>query len=146
MPPEPIEPIKKPEPPPTLRQFEERFMAWVKDNLSNIRTQAYYQTNYTRLLEYAPLANAGLDTIGEPLVEAYKAFALGRYRKDKRQGGKITINHYLKCLRKALRYAWRLKLFDRPTTISLYGDEKSRDFVFGDTDYQNWLAASPEPL
>lgn len=135
-----LEPPPSAPPAPTLREFEGRFNRWVEKELSNPRTQQFYATNFTRLLAFAPLANARLNQIEEPLVESYK---------DKMYASgvtKVTANRYLATLRKALRYAWRLKLFDRPPVVSLHGDEPTREFIFGDGDYQNWLAASPQPL
>jgi integrase len=133
--------MKKPVPPPTLRQFEEKFNRWVRENCDNERTQQYYVTNYQRLLEYVPLANCRVDQVDEPVVEQYKSFMLGR-----EEASKTTINHYLRCLKKCLRYAWRMKLRPDQPTFPLFTEGKGREFIFDDQTYTNWLAASPSPL
>jgi len=143
-----------PEPPaskpavPTLREFEQRFLAWVKGDRDNIRTRKFYATNYTRLLAFKPLAGARLDQIDEATVELFKTKMLTTKTRSGKPLSKSTVNRYLCTLRKALRYASRnLRLFDRLPVITVkVSDERQREFIFGGDDYQHWLNVAPEPL
>jgi integrase len=136
----------EPRPPaPTLKEFEKTFVAWVERDKKNVRTQRFYKTNFVRLLAFRPFAGARLNQIDEPMIERFKA------KMDADGISKTTVNRYLSTLRKALRYAvLSLKLFDKLPRIILYtkddGAEREREFIFSDTDYRNWVAASPEPL
>jgi integrase len=128
-------------PAPTLQDFEKDFTAWILENKPNIRTQQFYQTCYSKLLTFKPFAAARLDYINEPMIEKFKSKMLS--------GGlsRTTVNRYLATLRKAMRYASRtLKLFDRLPEVTMYSDERQREYIFSDTDYKNWLALAPEPL
>jgi integrase len=143
----PDPPASKPEV-PTLREFEQRFLAWVKGDRNNIRTRAFYATAYTRLLEFKPFAGARLDQIDEATVELFKTKMLTTVTRSGKPPSKATINRYLCTLRKALRYASRnLRLFDRLPVITIkVSDERQREFIFNDDDYQHWLNLAPEPL
>ena len=90
---------------------------------------------------FKPLAGTRLSHIDEPAIEKFKTKMLADGLS------KTTVNRYLATLRKALRYASRsLRLFDRLPVITVYSDERQREFIFSDADYQNWLAVAPEPL
>lgn len=127
--------------PPTLAEFESRFSGWIDESLENVSTRRFYHTAYKKLLEFPPLARTRLDLIDEPLVEGFKSKLLADGLS------KTTANRYLTTLRKALRYASRrLKLFDKLPEVTMYPDERQREFIFSDADYKNWIAMAPEPL
>jgi len=126
---------------PTLREFEATFISWCNRELPNQRTRGFYRVNYGRLLQFKPLAMARLNDIDEAMIEQFKI------AMDAKQFGQTVVNRYLTTLRKALRYASRtLRLFDRVPIIKLYPNERQREFVFNDEDYQRWLNIAPEPL
>jgi integrase len=126
---------------PTLKTFEEQFCAWIDETKENVRTRDFYKVSYSRLVSYTPLGGARLDRIDEPLLEKFKSKMLA----DKLS--KTTVNRYLATLRKALRYAaLKLKMFDRLPVVSMFPDERQREYIFTPTDYSNWLALAPEPL
>src|SRR5215471_14057264 len=127
---------------PTLMEFEKTFIEWIEHDPENTdRTRSFYKTNFARLLEFKPFANARLSRIDEPLIERFKTKMLADGLSP------TTVNRYLATLRKALRYASRkLRLFDRLPEIELYSHERRREFVFSDADYRSWLAIAPEPL
>jgi integrase len=134
-------------PAPTLAQFEKTFVAWVRRTKPNLRTQEFYETNFSRLLDFKPFAGTRLDQIDEAMIERFKI------AMDLRGVSKTTVNRRLSTLRKALRYASRsLKLFDRLPVVAMYSKddgpdvEREREFIFSDVDYRNWLATAPEPL
>src|ERR1700745_2503610 len=86
---------------PTLEEFKDTFVSWVKSDKDNAGTREFYETCYTRLCEYRPLANARLEKIDEKLIEDFKLWVL------QRSVTRTTVNRYLSTLKKALRYAWR---------------------------------------
>jgi integrase len=128
---------------PTLDEFKTIFMAWVRTEKENERTQAFYETCYGRLCEYRELGKAKLDLIDEPMIE--------RFKLAMKMTSKTTVNRYLATLRKALRYAWRKqKLIDKTPLIELYsredGAERQCEFVYSASEYRAWLTAAREPL
>lgn len=128
-------------PAPTLKEFEKDFSVWIDENKENVRTREFYKISFSKLLTFKPLAAARLDRIDEPMLERFKTAMLAG------ELSKSTVNRYLATLRKALRYASRtLKLFDKLPVVSMYPDERQREFIFSDADYKNWLAMAPEPL
>jgi integrase/recombinase XerD len=128
-------------PAPSLKEFQKDFSAWIDENKENVRTQQFYKTSFSKLLTFKPLAAARLDRIDEPMIEKFKTAMLAC------ELSKSTVNRYLATLRKALRYASRtLKLFDKLPVVTMYPDERQRDFIFSDADYKNWLAIAGEPL
>jgi integrase len=89
-----------------------------------------------------------LDQIDEPLIEAFKMWALMRVsRVSGKSVTKSTVNKHLSTLKKALRYAHRkLKLIDRVPVIELYRAGRNREYVFSQEDFEKWLQLCPEPL
>jgi integrase len=130
---------------PTLKDFKDTFMEWVRSDLDSKRTQEFYETCYDRLTEFRELSKAKLGDIDEPMIE--------RFKLSMRETSKTTVNRYLATRRKALRYACRkLKLIDKTPVIELYRHDKDNtverecEYVYSSADYQGWLAAAREPL
>jgi integrase len=130
---------------PTLNDFKDTFMEWVRSEIPSERTQQFYETCYGRLAEFRELSKAKLCDIDEPMIE--------RFKLSVKQTSKTTVNRYLATLRKALRYACRkLKLIDKTPVIELYKHDKDNtverecEYVYTASEYQAWLAAAREPL
>lgn len=125
---------------PTLEAFKPMFIEWVRSEKDNKRTQEFYETCYERLCEFRQTGKAHLDKIDEPIIEAFKLWAL-------ENASRTTVNRYLATLRKALRYACRKrKLIDRIPVIELYPNERGREFVYPEAQYLAWLKLAREPL
>jgi integrase len=130
---------------PTLKDFKDTFMEWVRSEIDGKRTQDFYETCYDRLTEFRELSRAKLADIDEPMIE--------RFKLSLKKSSKTTTNRYLATLRKALRYACRkLKLIDKTPVIELYKHDKDNtverecEYIYSAADYQAWLAAAREPL
>lgn len=130
---------------PTLKDFKDTFMEWVRSDINGKRTQKFYETCFDRLREFRELSKAKLSEIDEPMIE--------RFKLSVKETSKTTVNRYLATLRKALRYACRkLKLIDTTPVIELYKHDKDNtverecEYVYSIADYQAWLAAAREPL
>ena len=138
---------RKVKPPcPTLGDFKDTFMEWVRHDRDSKRTQEFYENCFNRLTEFRELSKAKLSAIDEPMIERFKLSV-----KD--TTSKTTVNRYLSTLLKALRYAClKLKLIDKTPVIELYKRDKDNtverecDFVYSTADYKAWLEAAREPL
>ena len=59
---------------PNLTAFKERFLAEIRvESKEHPETIAFYQSKYSGLLRFAPLAQARLDHIDEELISQFKA-------------------------------------------------------------------------
>lgn len=130
---------------PTLKDFKDTFMEWVRSDINGRRTQKFYETCFDRLIEFRELSQAKLSEIDEPMIE--------RFKLSVKDTGKTTVNRYLATLRKALRYACRkLHLIDKTPVVELYKRdnantvERECEYVYSTADYQAWLAAVRQPL
>jgi len=137
---------RKVKPPcPTLKDFKDTFMEWVRSEIDGKRTREFYETCYDRLLEFREFSKSKLDAIDEPMIE--------RFKLSLKKTSKTTANRYLATLRKALRYGCRkLKLIDKIPVIELYKHDKDNtverecEYVYSPPDYLAWLEAAREPL
>lgn len=132
-------------PAPTLREFRHTFFDWVNSNSKS----DYYLKKFNKLLLFPKLADTPIDRIDEPLIEAFKSWALkGDETVNRKPFSKETINRCVGALRKALRYAhFKLKLIDKLPLFDMYeGTAQPREYVFSQEDYEHWLNSSPEPL
>ena len=63
--------------PPSLRQFQSVFNAWVGTAKEEQQgTVKFYRESYQKLLDFELWADLSLDEIDEPKIEAFKAWAL----------------------------------------------------------------------
>jgi len=134
--------IEQKDAPPTLSEFQPRFLDWVARTKQNHGTRIFYRDCYRCLCAFGPLGRARLNMIDEPLIEEFKASL---------SVSPTRCNRYLSTLRKGLRYACgSLKLISKTPVITLYskqdGAERECDYVFTPGDYRDWLDAAPEPL
>jgi len=138
--------IQSPRPPaPTLREFRQTFFDWVTSNSKS----DYFLGKFNKLLLFPKLADTPIDRIDEPLIEAFKTWALkGDETENRKAFTKENINRSVGALRKALRYArFKLKFIDKLPLFDMYeGTASPREYVFSQEDYEHWLNSSPEPL
>jgi hypothetical protein len=109
---------------PTLRAFSERFAAEIAIQCAaKPRTIQFYKQQTKALLEYAPLADAQLNTIDADLLSRYVA-----HRSAKVSAA--SVNRALATLRRALRLAHEWRLLNRVPKIQLRKNaEHSREYV-----------------
>jgi integrase len=132
---------------PTLKEFAPRFEKAIATLCKDKpRTIAFYKERLKRLLEYAPLASAALDTIDEQMIEKLKG---QRTRQVSRLGKPLavaSINRELATLRRLLRLAQEWKVIDRLPRIRLFRGEENRVFVLSYKQEDLYLHMAPQPL
>lgn len=132
--------IRERKPVPLLKDFAQRFIDAIQARCAEKPlTGEFYASKLARLLEFAPLAGARLDSIDECLIESYV--------QDRRvKVAPASVNRELATLRRALRLAQDWKLIDRVPRIRLLPGERVREFVLSDKQERSYLDAAPEPL
>ncbi len=132
---------------PTFAEFAPRFEHAIETQCSEKpRTVAFYKERMRRLLDYAPLAGAKLDTIEEELIEKLKR---QRTRQVSRLGKPLavaSINRELATLRRLLRLAQEWKVISRVPRIRLFRGEENREFVLNYAQEELYLHMAPQPL
>lgn len=134
-------------PAPTLIAYSKTFLEWVNTDRDSAATRQFYQGCMSRILQCPGMAEKSLEEIDEPVVEAFKTWALQQTTRTGKTLSKARVNRLLETLKKALRYARdMLRLIDRVPIIKMFQGERSRDYVFTEEDFKVWIAACPEPL
>src|SRR6266571_8357556 len=107
---------------PTVATFKERFLDEIRvECKEHPETIAFYQSKYSGLLRFTPLAQSRLNRIDEELVAQFKA-------KMNREGYEAsTTNRHLATLKRALRLAASWSIIDRVPKIKLLSDENQRE-------------------
>jgi len=125
---------------PALKDFRERFTKAVETrSAQKPRTIQFYKQQFSRLLDFGPLASARLDRIDEALIERYV-----QHRSP--DVSAATVNRDLATLRRALRLAQEWRVIDRVPRIRMLQGERNREFVLGHEQEAEYLEAAPQPL
>lgn len=132
--------IRERKPVPSLKDFSQRFIDAIQARCAaKPLTGEFYASKLARLLEFAPLASAKLDSIDESLIESYV-----QHRRV--HVAPASINRELATLRRALRLAQDWHLIDRVPRIRLLPGERMREFVLSDELEQAYLSRAPQLL
>jgi integrase len=144
---------------PTLKGFSQRFIDEIEVRCKEKpNTISFYAMKLTRLLEFAPLANARLDTIDEALIAAFVQWRsaqpsrAGHNRKKPREAADAkpvspaSINRELATLRRLLRLAQEWRLINRVPRIRLLRGERNRQFVLSHAQERLYLDKAEQPL
>jgi len=126
---------------PTVRSFEQRFLDEIRFRCADHpETIQFYESKYSRLLRFGPLAQARLDHIDEKLIAQFTAkLVCDNYARS-------TINRCLATLRRALRLAAKWRIIDRVPSVELLSGENERTFVLSREQQRDYLEACPEFL
>jgi integrase len=100
----------------------------------------WYRNECNVILNYAPLAGARLDEVGEELLSGFKAARLKQSRKVS------TINSTIRVLRSALSHAVEDGLLASKPKLKILPGAKHRAHVVLPEEEVKYLAAAPEPL
>lgn len=126
---------------PTLASFEQRFLDEIRvRRADHPETIQFYQSKYSGLLRYKPLAQGRLDHIDEQLIAQFTA----KMVRDDYE--KSTINRHLATLKRALRLASAWRIIDRVPRIELLSGENQREFVLSRDQQQEYFDVCPEFL
>ena len=126
---------------PSLASFKERFLDEIRvRRADHPETIEFYESKYSGLLKFAPLAQARLDHIDEKLIAQFTAKMI---RDDYERS---TVNRHLATLKRALRLAARWRIIDRVPSIELLAGENQREFVLSRDQQREYFEACPEFL
>jgi hypothetical protein len=89
---------------PTLRGFEERLFPHFKAHVFP-RTYVFYQEAWKPLLRYTPLGDEQLHRIQPATIDGFVQWRLSHKGVNGNSVARITVNHSLRTLRRALHLA-----------------------------------------
>lgn len=121
---------------PTVTEFSKRFLEYQQTRVTP-KSFVYYATSWQHILD-SPLAGMKLQQINASRVETFITFRSKQTYTRGEKGidrvpGIITINHDLRCLRRALHLAEEWELIRRAPKISLLRGEKQRELIVDET-------------
>jgi integrase len=124
---------------PSLAAFRDRFLGEIRvRRAEHPETIQFYESKYSGLLRFPPLARSRLDRIDENLIAQFTARTVGDdYERS-------TINRHLATLKRALRLAARWRIIDRVPRIDLLDNENQREFVLSRDQQREYLDVCPE--
>jgi hypothetical protein len=126
---------------PSLAGFKERFLDEIRvRRADHPETIEFYESKYSGLLRFTPLAQARLDHINEKLIAQFTAKMV---RDDYERS---TVNRHLATLKRALRLAARWRIINRVPNIELLAGENQREFVLSREQQRDYFDACPEFL
>ena len=133
--------IRKKEPVPTFAHFvREQFLPWATAYFAAKRnTLVWYRGGASRLSEFAPVANARLNEIGEKIA----AYVAHRQAKGL---GVTAINRELQILRRILRLAAEWGRIEQAPKVKMLPGERRRERVLTPEEEARYLAAAPPLL
>jgi integrase len=127
---------------PTLRRYlHDTIIPWAEAQFVAVPKSLKWYRNEARVLcEYAPLADAPLDTIKESLVGGFKSWRL-------KQGKAIaTVNSTIRVLRSTLAHAVEDGLLDFAPKLKVLKGANVRKWVLLPEQEEAYLDACKEPL
>jgi integrase len=117
-----------------LMQFEDRFFAYLKNNVPSPRTVEFYKQAYRPLCFYGMgLHDVYLSQISPALIEGWT-------QERRKMVSATRVNASLRTLRRALRIAEEWKLIRRAPKIKLLPGERQREFVIKEALLTKMLA------
>lgn len=106
-----------------LQQFQDRFFAYLKNNVKSPRTVEFYKQAYQQLLwPGVELSTAYLSGITPAAIEEW-------VQRRSKEVGVARINASLRTLRRALKMAEEWKLIRKCPKIKMLPGERQREFV-----------------
>lgn len=133
-------------PAPTFAEFAKQFRKSVETQCAaKPSTVEFYFSKLDRLLEFTPLAQAGLNDVDEALIASYVQHRRACLHHDK-PISPAQVNRELATLRKALRLAQEWRIINRVPRIRLLPGERTREFVLSREQERIYLEFAPQPL
>ena len=125
---------------PTLREFQSHFLAGKNGSSATIRSRQTFNYNFSKLLEYPPLAEKPVSDINEGDIAGFVRILQTKDLSN------ATINRYVSFLQTVLRFAQKMNLIRSVPATRMLKTERRFPYVFKEDDYRKWLQCSPEPL
>ena len=120
--------------PLTLMQFEDRFFAYLKNNVLSPRTVEFYKQ------AYRPLCFYGMGLVDVYLSQIAPALIEGWVQERRKTVSATRVNASLRTLRRALKMAEEWKLIRKCPKIKLLPGERPREFVIKEETLTKMLA------
>jgi len=127
---------------PTVSDFTERFINYLSGRVAK-RTWRFYIDAWTPIENH--MGKLKLSQIDGPQIEKFINARLGEAYSRGEKGAvrtvsKTTVNHSLRCLRRATRLAAEWKLIPRAPRISLLKGEREREYVVSENELARMIA------
>lgn len=122
---------------PTLKDFQPRFEKSLPGRVSK-QTETFYKRHFKPILAFPALALCRLDKIHPAAVED---FVQSRLKQSNGRGGtisKVTVNHNLRTLRRALKLAGEWDVITKVPKVTLLTGENQREYVITDEDIERF--------
>jgi hypothetical protein len=126
--------------PPLFRVFAKEFLQYAKTH-TKPGTHTFYDVSLNRLLTFAAIADAPLDTITGETVSRY-----ARHRQEVAENSVITVNGDLRTLRRVLHIAVEWGRLQHIPTIHELPQPKGRDRVVSFEEEAQYLAKASDNL
>jgi integrase len=126
--------------PVSFRSFAKEFLQHIKSH-NKPGTHTFYQTCLNRILNFAQIADAPLDTITGEAVSRY-----ARYRMEVAKNSVVTVNGDIRTMRAVLNLGEEWGKLDRAPKIHELTQPKGRDRVLSFEEEALYLAKATENL
>jgi integrase len=128
---------------PTITGFSKRFLDYQQTRVS-ARSFIFYATAWQHIVN-SNLAGVKLNLINSERIESFVAFRTAQTYTRGEKGtdrlpGVTTVNHDLRCLRRALHLAEEWSLIRRAPKIELLRGEKQRELTIDETTLSRFLS------
>lgn len=118
---------------PTLSEFSAQFTKSLPGRVAK-QTIRYYTTHWRPLIDAdSPLGNCRIDRIGPADIEKFIQWR-------RKELAVATVNHNLRCLRRALHLAHDWGLIAKVPKVRLLPGENHREYVISDADIERFAA------
>jgi integrase len=125
---------------PTLREFQSHFLAGKNASSATIRRRQTFNSNFSKLLEYPPLAEKPISDINAGDIAEFVRILQTKDLSN------ATINRHVSFLQTVLRFAQKMNFIRFVPATRMLKTERRFPYVFKEDDYRKWLECSPEPL
>jgi integrase len=126
---------------PTMREFQERFLAYVATQ-RKAGTKRFYEICVNRVLKYAPLADAKLTDVTGELISKYSQWRQAASATE----SVVTINGELRTLRRMVRLAHEWGFIQNAPAVHELPGAKGRERVISFAEELQYMATASQTV